>query len=170
MMKSTSSRATAYDENEAFALLSGDPVRGAVASLVNAAHGGLTDKGTDEHKIFRVLAGLSKEERAQVIQAYKQTTGVDLDAMLKSELSGDELATGEALLAGNVAKASAVRMKNVKNMKELGAMSRLLPNPDGLLIAAVDYDYAGLFLRMPTEDSLKARVVLSLARKLIASD
>jgi hypothetical protein len=55
-------------------------------------------------------------------------------------------------------------------MKELGSMSRLLPNPDGLLIAAVVYDYAGLFVRMPTEDSVKAWVVLSLARKLIASD
>jgi hypothetical protein len=55
-------------------------------------------------------------------------------------------------------------------MKELGAMSRLLPNPDGLLIAAVVYDYAGLFVRMPTEDSVKAWVVLTLARKLIADD
>lgn len=55
-------------------------------------------------------------------------------------------------------------------MKDLGGMSRLLPNPDGLLIAAVVYDYAGLFVRMPTEDSVKAWVVLSLARKLIASD
>jgi hypothetical protein len=55
-------------------------------------------------------------------------------------------------------------------MAELGGMSRLLPNPDGLLIAAVVYDYAGLFVRMPTEDSVKAWVVLSLARKLIASD
>jgi hypothetical protein len=55
-------------------------------------------------------------------------------------------------------------------MRELGGMSRLLPNPDGLLIAAVVYDYAGLFVRMPTEDSVKAWVVLSLARKLIASD
>lgn len=55
-------------------------------------------------------------------------------------------------------------------MRELGGMGRLLPNPDGLLIAAVVYDYAGLFVRMPTEDSVKAWVVLSLARKLIASD
>lgn len=55
-------------------------------------------------------------------------------------------------------------------MSELGAMSRLLPNPDGLMIAAVVYDYAGLFVRIPTEDSVKAWVVLALARRLIASD
>ncbi len=55
-------------------------------------------------------------------------------------------------------------------MSELGAMSRLLPNPDGLLIAAVVYDYAGLFVRMPTQDSVKAWVVLALARKLLLSD
>jgi hypothetical protein len=55
-------------------------------------------------------------------------------------------------------------------MAELGGMSRLLPNPDGLMIAAVVYDYAGLFVRVPTEDSVKAWVLLSLARKLIDSD
>jgi hypothetical protein len=55
-------------------------------------------------------------------------------------------------------------------MSELGAMGRLLPNPDGLLIAAVVYDYAGLFVRMPTEDSVKAWVVLALARRMVANE
>lgn len=52
-------------------------------------------------------------------------------------------------------------------MSEMGAMAKLMPEPEGLLIAAVVYDYAGLFIRMPTEDSVKAWVVLSLARKLL---
>lgn len=52
-------------------------------------------------------------------------------------------------------------------MSEMGAMAKLLPNPQGLLIAAVVYDYAGLFVRVPTEDSVKAWVLLSLARKLL---
>ena len=53
-------------------------------------------------------------------------------------------------------------------MSTLGSATlKLLPTPDGLMIAAVVYDYAGLFVRMPTEDSVKAWVVLSLARKLI---
>jgi hypothetical protein len=52
-------------------------------------------------------------------------------------------------------------------MSEMGAMAKLLPNPDGLLIAAVVYDYAGLFVRLPTQDSVKAWVILSLARKLL---
>lgn len=55
-------------------------------------------------------------------------------------------------------------------MSNLGAMSKLLPNPDGLLIAAVVYDYAGLFVRMPTQDSVKAWVVLALARRLLTSE
>ena len=55
-------------------------------------------------------------------------------------------------------------------MTEMGAMGRLLPNPAGLMIAAVVYDYAGLFVRVPTEDSVKAWVLLSLARKLIVND
>jgi hypothetical protein len=52
-------------------------------------------------------------------------------------------------------------------MSEMGAMAKLLPNPEGLLIAAVVYDYAGLFVRVPTEDSVKAWVILSLARRLL---
>ncbi|WP_106091125.1 hypothetical protein [Enhygromyxa salina] len=55
-------------------------------------------------------------------------------------------------------------------MGEMGAMGRMLPNPAGLMIAAVVYDYAGLFVRVPTEDSLKAWVLLSLARRLIDTD
>ena len=52
-------------------------------------------------------------------------------------------------------------------MGQLGGMAKLLPDPDGLLIAAVVYDYAGLFVRVPTEDSVKAWLVLALARKLL---
>ena len=52
---------------------------------------------------------------------------------------------------------------------EMGAMAKILPNPDGLLIAAVVYDYAGLFVRVPTEDSVKAWLVLALARKLLGN-
>jgi hypothetical protein len=52
-------------------------------------------------------------------------------------------------------------------MGEMGAMAKLMPEPEGLLIAAVVYDYAGLFVRIPTEDSVKAWVILSLARKLL---
>jgi hypothetical protein len=55
-------------------------------------------------------------------------------------------------------------------MRDMGTMAKLLPNPDGLMIAAVVYDYAGLFVRMPTEDAVKAWVVLSLARKLIDNE
>jgi len=52
-------------------------------------------------------------------------------------------------------------------MGEMGTMAKLLPKAEGLLIAAVVYDYAGLFVRVPTEDSVKAWVVLSLARRLL---
>ncbi|KIG16703.1 hypothetical protein DB30_04176 [Enhygromyxa salina] len=55
-------------------------------------------------------------------------------------------------------------------LAEMGTMGRLLPNPAGLMIAAVVYDYAGLFVRVPTEDSVKAWVLLSLARKLIVNE
>ena len=55
-------------------------------------------------------------------------------------------------------------------MGDMGAMGRLLPKARGVLIAAVVYDYAGLFVRMPTEASVKAWLLLSVARKLIAND
>jgi hypothetical protein len=52
-------------------------------------------------------------------------------------------------------------------MEEAGAMGKLLPDPEGLMIAAVVYDYAGLFVRVPTEDAVKGWLILSLARKLL---
>ena len=52
-------------------------------------------------------------------------------------------------------------------LDEAGAMAKLLPNPDGLLMAAVVYDYAALFIRVPTEDSVKAWLVLSIARRML---
>lgn len=55
-------------------------------------------------------------------------------------------------------------------MGDMGAMGKLLPKAKGVLIAAVVYDYAGLFVRVPTEDSVKAWLLLSVARKLIADD
>lgn len=46
-------------------------------------------------------------------------------------------------------------------------LAGLLPTPEGLLISAVAYDYAGVFVRMPTSDALKATFLVALARKLI---
>ncbi|NVB37071.1 hypothetical protein G6O69_04460 [Pseudenhygromyxa sp. WMMC2535] len=52
-------------------------------------------------------------------------------------------------------------------MGRAGAMAKLLPDPEGLMIAAVVYDYAGLFVRVPTEDSVKGWLVLSIARRML---
>jgi hypothetical protein len=53
---------------------------------------------------------------------------------------------------------------------EFGAMSNLLPTPDGLLVSAVMQDFAGLFVRMPTSDPLKAMVLVAVVRQALASD
>jgi hypothetical protein len=46
-------------------------------------------------------------------------------------------------------------------------LAGLLPTPDGLMISAVAYDYAGVFVRMPTSDPLKVNFLVALARKLV---
>jgi len=52
-------------------------------------------------------------------------------------------------------------------MAEFGPMAKLLPQPDGLLVSAVAYDYAGVFVRMPTRDPLRATVLVALVRRLL---
>lgn len=52
-------------------------------------------------------------------------------------------------------------------MGSLGAMAKLLPDPEGMMMAAVVYDYAGFFIRVPTDDSVKGWLVLSLARRML---
>lgn len=46
-------------------------------------------------------------------------------------------------------------------------LAGLLPTPEGLMISAVAYDYAGVFVRMPTSDPLKVNFLVALARKLV---
>jgi hypothetical protein len=46
-------------------------------------------------------------------------------------------------------------------------LAALFPTPEGLLISAVAYDYAGVFVRMPTSDPLKVGFLVALARKLV---
>lgn len=50
---------------------------------------------------------------------------------------------------------------------EFGAMGKLLPDPQGMLVAAVVHDYAGLFVRLPTEEAVKAYLLLAIVRKLL---
>ena len=52
----------------------------------------------------------------------------------------------------------------------MGTIGGLVPDPDGLMIAGVAFDYAGVFARIPTEDATRAWMFLSLARSLITAD
>lgn len=50
-------------------------------------------------------------------------------------------------------------------MGDAGMLAALLPTPDGLMMSAVVYDYAGMFVRMPTKDPLRAGFLISLATR-----
>jgi hypothetical protein len=54
-----------------------------------------------------------------------------------------------------------------EGLAEFGAIGKLLPDPQGMLMAAVVHDYAGLFVRLPTEESVKAWLLLSIVRQLL---
>lgn len=55
-------------------------------------------------------------------------------------------------------------------MRELGALASFLPAPDGMLMSAVAYDYAGVFVQIPTSDPLRAAVLLSIVRNMLESE
>ena len=104
------------DLAEAEAMLSGDPVKSAVAQLDNAANGGLLGIGTDEGKIKDVLGKLPDAATRQKVAAeYEKQTGVKLDAMLQDEMSSYDLAESKALLDGDTTKASAIKLDQAMN-------------------------------------------------------
>jgi len=53
------------------------------------------------------------------------------------------------------------------SLEEFGALGKPLPDPQGMMVAAVVHDYAGIFIRLPTEESVKAWLLLSIVRKLL---
>lgn len=104
------------DLAEAEAMLSGDPVKSAVAQLDNAANGGILGLGTDEGKIKDVLGKLPDAATRQKVAAeYEKKTGVKLDKMLQSEMSSYDLAESKALLDGDTTKAAAIKLDQAMN-------------------------------------------------------
>src|SRR4051812_34018048 len=96
------------EAKRAKALLTGDPVAGAVATLRDAMDGA----GTDEDTIMRTLRGRPAAERAKIIATYEQTYGRKLNADLADEMGGYELGQAEALLSGDTVKADAMALKD----------------------------------------------------------
>jgi Bacterial toxin 4/Annexin len=92
------------EQERADALLSGDSVAGAVATLNDAMDG----IGTDEATIMQTLRGKSPAERDAIIIAYKEKYGVDLTERLADDMSGNDLDQAKALLEGDTAKADAI--------------------------------------------------------------
>jgi hypothetical protein len=68
--------------------------------------------------------------------------------------------TGEAL--------SALSLGGVQGTKRR-LLEALLPRPTGLQVAGVAHEYFGVFIRMPTDNPLKASALVDLATKLLDS-
>src|SRR3954452_16108854 len=96
------------EAKRAKALLTGDPVAGAVATLRDAMDGA----GTDEDTIMRTLRGRPAAERAKIIETYEKTYGRKLMADLDDEMGGYEYRQAEALLDGDTVKADAMALKD----------------------------------------------------------
>ncbi|GIJ43704.1 hypothetical protein Val02_05900 [Virgisporangium aliadipatigenens] len=94
------------EQERADALLSGDPVIAAVATLNDAMSGA----GTDEATIMQTLRGKTPAERDAIVAAYKEKYGVDLTERLAGDLSGNELDQANALLSGDTARADAIAL------------------------------------------------------------
>src|SRR4051794_39391865 len=96
------------EADRAKALLTGDPVAGAVATLRDAMDGA----GTDEDTIMRTLRGRPAAERAAIIETYEKTYGRKLKTDLADEMGSYELGQADALLAGDTVKADAMALKD----------------------------------------------------------
>lgn len=83
----------------------------------------------------------------------------------------DKLVVGVPIDAGFFLVASEDAMTRMLGASggRRGFLQMLLPRPKGLQVAGVAHEYFGLFLRMPTDNAVKAAVLVGLARRLLAS-
>lgn len=113
--KDITSELSGADVAQARAALRGDRAVETAAALYRAMDG----IGTDQEAIVATLSGLSAEEQVQVARVYRETYGQDLDATLRSELSGDDLRRATALRQGKPLTAAAVELH--QSMSGLGS-------------------------------------------------
>ncbi|MDI2125253.1 eCIS core domain-containing protein [Yinghuangia seranimata] len=96
------------EKERADAMMSGDPVASAVASLHDAVDG----LGTNTAQIMATLRGKTAAERDAIIIAYREKYGVELVADLDDDLSGNEAGEAHALLNGDAEGADAYHLAN----------------------------------------------------------
>lgn len=138
------------------AVIAGDlaPVRDKVWAMVNFEYGGgpahLLRVDSDE----LYMASATEVERARVAYDAREPSINEQAQALIEEVPADAkfffVMGQEALL---------------DFMNTAGMLAALLPTPDGLMMSAVVYDYAGMFVRMPTQDPLRAGFLISLATR-----
>lgn len=131
------------DEDRALAMLSGDPVAAAVASVYASVRGA----GTDERTIMETLRGLTPAQRAEVERRYLAEHGETLDAALRDDLHDDnELGQALALSRGDLESADAFELRQAFDNDWLG-----------VLPAGTDEDAAfGVYRRIRTEVEAQA--------------
>jgi hypothetical protein len=111
-------------------------------AIHDAFHGGIGGLGTNEEKLFGVLASRSPQHLAEVKRVYQQHFHRSLDADLSKELSGRDLSRATALMAGDGVQAQVEALKAATsgffgtNTKEL--LSLLEGTPPGAMKSVAD--------------------------------
>ena len=122
--------------------------------MYKSMHGGLTGWGTDEKSLFKTLEGKTPEQLNSLRAAYKDHYKKDLDADIKSELSGTDLTRAEALFKGNENASSADALKTA--MKGMGtdeqSIYQTLQGKDKDQIEAIKTEYKQRHGKELTED------------------
>ncbi|MBL7745888.1 MAG: DUF4157 domain-containing protein, partial [Chitinophagaceae bacterium] len=80
--------------------VSPQPQRTGAQQIATTLHNASDGPGTDEDAIFNALTGRTLPEIADIAAAYAALSGGTLEAMLQSELSGNELSRALSLLRG----------------------------------------------------------------------
>ncbi|MCU0696021.1 MAG: ADP-ribosyltransferase domain-containing protein [Myxococcaceae bacterium] len=111
-------------------------------AIHDAFHGGVGGVGTNEEKLFGVLASRSPQHLAEVKRVYQEHFHRSLDTDLSRELSGRDLSRATALMAGDGVQAQVEALKSATsgffgtNTKELLAL--LEATPPGAMKSVAD--------------------------------
>lgn len=106
--------------------LSGKEIQKIAEAIDNAANGGFLGIGTDKEAINEQLRRLkTPEERETLDKLYKIRTGHDIEAELKDELSGSDLARSMALWKGQNDTAARLNTDLIEHGEYWGARSNV---------------------------------------------
>jgi hypothetical protein len=134
--------------------------------IVREAGGGWSLAGVDYEGGKVRIASLDRDELVLAPEALMPTV-LEARERRRKQWSPELEALVDQVPAGVTFYTVVTKPALQRGLREASPLTALLPTPEGLLVSAIVYDYAGVFVRVPTSEPVKGWLVVSLVRRII---